>query len=170
MANTIMMLYNHEIDGLLQGVAQKLQIVREQLETQMRESENLPLYPLPPITGQAGRRSTLQVSTIVESSLVALARDIKRASQAKNQIAALDLPRYVEQYLRLRKIKGDTDKRHSNEMMISLSEAGIDAISTIEEFLAAHVDAKYLYPPPTKELNRKLVFVIALLYANQPAV
>jgi hypothetical protein len=54
-------------------------------------------------------------------------------------------------------------------MMISLSEAGLDAVKKIEAFLKPQVDAKLLYPAPKRELNRKLIFVIALYYANKPA-
>lgn len=166
---SILMLYNHEIAALLLGVGRKLEIVCSALKEEMLKSNALPLFPLPSLVAADGK-SVVQVSTIVESSLVAMARDITRANQANTPLEVPDLAHYVSEYVRLRQIKGEGTVRHSNEMMISLSEAGIDAISKIEGFLKPQVDAKLLYPAPKRELNRKLIFVIALYYANKPAV
>lgn len=166
---SILMLYNQEIAALLLGVGRKLEIVRSALEEEMLKSDALPLFPLPSLVADDGK-SVVQVSTIVESSLVAMARDITRAKQAETDLSIPDLAHYVTEYVRLRQIKGEGTVRHSNEMMISLSEAGIDAIKKIEDFLKEKVETKLLYPAPKRELNRKLIFVIALYYANKPAV
>lgn len=167
MAN-FLMLYNYEIDALLLGVGRKLELVRSALEEEMLKSKDLPLFPLPSLVTADGK-SVVQVSAIVESALVAWARDIKRAGEE----TPLEMPllaEYVERYLFLRKIKGDRETEfHRNEMMISLSEAGIDAIKTVETYVKDKIDAKLLYPAPKRELNRKMIIVIALQYANRPA-
>ena len=165
---SILMLYNQEIAALLLGVGRKLEIVRSALEEEMLRSDALPLFPLPSLVTADGK-SVVQVSTIVESSLVAMSRDINRAEKVEMILEVPDLAEYVTQYVRLRQIKGEGTVRHSNEMMISLSEAGLDAVKKIEAFLKPQVDAKLLYPAPKRELNRKLIFVIALYYANKPA-
>lgn len=165
---SFLMLYNYEIDALLLGVGRKLELVRSALEEEMLKSNELPLFPLPSLVAEDGK-SVVQVSTIVESALVAWARDIKRAGD-ETPLEMPQLSAYVERYLFLRKIKGDREtKFHRNEMMISLSEAGLDAIRGIEKYLKSRVDEKLLYPAPKRELNRKMIIVLALQYANRPA-
>ena len=167
---SILMLYNQEIAALLLGVGRKLEIVRSALEEEMLKSDALPLFPLPSLVTDDGK-SVVQVSTIVESALVAWARDIKRAGEE----TPLEMPllaAYVERYLFLRKLKGGRETEsdfHRSEMMISLSEAGLDAIRRIETYIKSRIDDKLLYPAPKRKLNVKMVIVLALQYANRPA-
>jgi len=162
MARDMFMLYNKEIAQLLLRVGRRLESIRQVWERET-ELHAIP-YPLPPlIEGD----TVLQVVSIVESALVGMARDIKRNIEIPSLLI------YVKRYLEIRKIKGEArggGDRHPGEFHIVLSEAGLDALTTIEEFLKDKVEKKHLYPAPARKLNRKLVIIMALQHADQPAI
>lgn len=162
----ILMIYNREVEAWVNNVAARIESTRATAQQALHETMELP-YPLGSVFNAAGG---VAVSAVVDSALVSLARALSR----EEKIPVETWLAWTREYVRVRSI-GREDvpietKRHRNEMLIQLSEAAFDAITNIEKDVKSIIPAKYLYPPPLRLLNRKLIIIFALQYAaSQPA-